>query len=114
MNRRIFAATFAMVASVFATSAIASPLAVHTPTTNAAFSPSRDRMVTVNLRNDSAEPITLNAGDNSVTLAPGKITPVRVAVGTRLTADNTTPHYAAGTLIVVVDANLDKATLSFK
>jgi hypothetical protein len=114
MNRRINAAPFAMVASVLATSAIASPLAIHTPMNAAFTSTSKARMVTVNLRNDSSEPITLNAGDDSVTLAPGKVTPVKVAVGTRLTADATTPHYAPGTLIAVVDQNLDKATLSFK
>jgi hypothetical protein len=116
MNRRLVVSTFALVASVLATSsAFAAPLAIHTPM-HAAFTASTPnvQIVKINLRNDSAEPITLNAGDTQVTLAPGKVTAVRVAVGTRLTAKGTSTQYTAGTLIAVVDAHLNHATLSLK
>jgi hypothetical protein len=115
MNRRIVVVTFAMVASVFATQSIlASPLALHVPV-HASFSkPSKSSMVTVNFRNDSSAPMTIKAGDSDVLLEPGKLTPVCLAIGAKIVANAATANYPAGTVIAVVDANLDKAILTFK
>jgi len=82
-----------------------------------AFSPAAERatlknkMVSFSLRNDGDATIGVKAGDEELTLQPGKTLPVKLAEGTQLVATNTTPSYASGSLIVVVSSMLSDNTL---
>ena len=86
----------------------AAPLAVHTPV-HAMFS--RDKMVKFNLHNSTDAPIKVKAGDAEMTLMPGKDTPVKLAVGTKVMVAEATPHYAEGSVLTVVSSDLSDATV---
>ena len=55
--------------------------------------------------------ITVKAGEQDMTLQPGKTVSVKLAEGTQIVATNTTPNYAAGSVISVVSSQLSDNTL---
>lgn len=110
MNRR-----FVMISTLAATLVLTSaPAALAAPSS---FSPalhamfSRQKMVRLDLRNDSGAPIEVRVGENVVTLASGKTQSFKLAPGTRITAESTTKTYAAGTLLAQASTTLDGATI---
>ena len=106
---------FVLGTMVAAAAMLAGPVAfaskpASTPTlAKAAFS--KSKMVSFSLRNDSKDSITVKAGEQDMTLQPGKTVSVKLAEGTQIVATNTTPTYAAGSVISVVSSQLSDNTL---
>jgi hypothetical protein len=74
----------------------------------------KQKMVRFQLRNDSKAPIKVKAGDQELTLEPGKPQQVKLPEGTTVVAEETTPDFAAGTVLATVSPNLTDATLALK
>ena len=99
-----------MVASLMASEAVyAQPAAFHAPVNAMMFSHSK--MVSFSVRNDSKTPITLRAGDVEMTLDPGKSHDVKIAVGEKVVAVNTTANYPAGTVLATANTDLSDTTI---
>ncbi len=71
----------------------------------------RPKMVSFNLRNDSTAPIKLKAGDQKMTVEPGKTIALKLAPGTSVVAEEATANYPAGTVLAVAQPQLSDATL---
>jgi hypothetical protein len=69
-------------------------------------------IVKLSLRNDSAADIQLRAGDDTMTLAPGKTLAIKLPAGTRITAAADTSAHRAGDLVVEVASALNGATVA--
>jgi hypothetical protein len=109
MNRRSVVGVMVIGASLLAGEAMyAAPVAVASPV-HAMFS--MGKMVKFNLRNGSDAPMTIKAGDTEMTLQPGKVVQVKLAVGVKIVAEEATAHTAKGTILAVVYAELGDATL---
>ena len=112
MNRRSVVAFTLAVASVFTTGAVqASPLSMHAPM-QAMFG--KTKMVKLSIRNDSAQAVTLKAGEDLVTIEAGKTKSLQLPVGTRIVTEVATPSHEAGTLVAQVAKDLEGATLALK
>lgn len=71
----------------------------------------KPKMVSFNLRNDSKASIKVKVGDGEMTLAPGKLTAVKLAVGEKIIAENAGPGYASGDVLQVVSPQMSAATV---
>ena len=112
MNRRVLSAAVLVVSSLFASEAVhASPLALPS-TMHAMFG--KTKMVNLNLRNDSAAPLKLKAGDSVVTIDAGKTLNLKLPAGTSITAEEATGNYAAGAVIAQVSGDLNGVTIAIK
>ena len=76
---------------------------------HALFSYSSD--VSFALRNDSTAPIELRAGDNTMTIAPGKTLSLKLPVGTRVQTAAATATRPAGDLVAQVSPALKNTTI---
>lgn len=113
MNRRVVVSAMVLAAAIVASeSAYASPAMSARVPIHAKFG--KTKLVSFNLRNDSKEPIKVKAGETEITLEPGKLTPVKLAAGTTIVAQETTPHFPAGSVVATVTSDLSAATLSLK
>ncbi len=65
------------------------------------------------LRNDSGQPMTVQAGDQALVLGPGKTMSVKLPQGQSLTAAEATSHYTVGEVLAVVDGHLAGNVLVF-
>ena len=65
------------------------------------------------LRNDSGAEMTVQAGERSLVLSPGKTLAVKLPTGQSLTAAQATGHYAEGEILAVVSSNLSGNVLVF-
>lgn len=74
----------------------------------------KTKLVKLQLRNDSKEPLKVKAGDQEMTLQPGVETPVKLAPGTTIVAEETTPSFTAGSVLATVSAELNNATIALK
>ena len=72
---------------------------------------SKSKTVSFSLRNDGKDSISVKAGEQDLTLQPGKTVSVKLAEGTQIVATNTTPNYATGAVISVVSSQLTDSTL---
>ncbi len=112
MNRRTIFALSLAVASAFTSEAVfAAPAAIHSPV-HAMFA--KSKLVKFSLRNDGAAPLTLKAGDETITLEAGKTKDVELAVGTRITRQEATGTEQAGTVIAEVSKQLSGTTIALK
>jgi len=112
MNRRTAVSVMVLAASLLASEAMyAQPGAFSIPV-NAMIS--KVKMVKFSMRNDTEEPIKVKAGDTEVTLEPGKLVPMKLEVGVKIVAEETTPSFAAGELISVVSTDLADSTVALK
>ena len=113
MNRRLVMCAMVLSASLVASGSMyASPtLGVRVPVQAKI---GKTKMVSVNLRNDSKQPIKVKAGDAELTLEPGKLTPVKLSAGQTIVAQETSPERAAGTVIATVTSGLDGATIALR
>ena len=112
MNRRSGVGVMVMAASLVSAQAMyAAPAAVHAPV-NAIFA--KVKFVKFTLRNDSAAPLKLKAGDTEVTLQPGKTVDVKLTEGQQIVAVETSPNYAAGAVITTVSDQLNGTTLALR
>jgi hypothetical protein len=110
MKKNLVVGSMVMLVSMFASEAVyAAPVAVHSPV-HAAFSHSK--MVSFSVRNDTKAPFKVKAGANDMTVEPGKTVAVKLAVGDKIVATETTPNYPAGTVIVVTSRDLSDTTVA--
>lgn len=109
MNRRSVMTAVVLGASLLMSEAVyATPVAVGSPM-HAMFS--RDKLVKFNVRNLTDAPIKVKVGDVEMTLPPGKDTPMKLALGTKIVVEETSTHYTQGSVLTVVNPGLDNATL---
>ena len=101
-----FAATISLPAVVSA-----APVAVPTPM-HAYFG--KPHKISLSLRNDGQQPLTVKAGDQELTLAPGKATAVKMLEGDKVVAETASPDHAVGAVLVVISSNLADATIAIK
>ena len=69
------------------------------------------KTVSFTVRNNTASSVTIQAGDQQYTLAPGKESKVKVAQGTQLTTVSATGAHAAGDVPGTADSTLGGNTL---
>ncbi len=99
----------ALVASLFASEAVyAQPASFHAPV-NAMFS--HVKTVSFSMRNDSKESIKVKAGDMEMTLDPGKSHDLKLPVGEKVVAVETSTNYPAGTVLAVANTQLNDTTI---
>ena len=116
MNRRILTATMALSMSVFASQALAqafasAPATGPNATNSTTAQAPKGKQISFHMRNDSTSPVTVQAGDQQITIAPGKSVALKVAQGTQVTTPSGTLHVAAGGILATVDSNLSGNTL---
>jgi hypothetical protein len=113
MNRKNFIAIVVAGASLLTVPAVyAAPAGVASPV-HAMFR-SQTKTVKLNVRNDSSVAIELKVNDQVMTVEAGKTLDLKVSVGTRIMANNTTPNHPAGSLITEVIKEQDGATISIR
>ena len=101
----------AMSLSPFAAQTLwAAPAAVSTK--NSVDKPIKVKTISFSLRNDSAAPVTIQAGDQQFTVEPGKTTQMKLAIGVQVIAVNGTTHIAAGSVVTQVNSTLQGNTLA--
>ncbi len=109
MNRRSVMTAVVLGASLLMSEAVyATPVAIGSPM-HAMFS--RDKLVKFSVRNSTDAPIKVKVGDAEMTLRPGTDTPMKLAVGTKIVVAETSSHYAQGSVLTVVNPDLNNATL---
>lgn len=112
MNRRILATAVLVVSSLCASPAIfAAPAAMPMPV-HAMFG--KTKMVTFNLRNDTATPLKLKAGDSLVTIDAGKTLNLKLPAGTNVTTEEASATHPAGTVITQVTNDLAGVTIAVR
>lgn len=110
MNNRVVLSAIAGIALVASSQAVfaAPTLGVRVPV-QASFG--KPKMISFNVRNETSEPIKIKAGDQKVTVDPGKTVPLKLVPGTSVVADEASAHYAAGAVITVAQQELNNSTL---
>ena len=112
MKRRILSTAVFVVTSLISSEAVyAAPAAIPVPV-HALFS--KSKLVSFSVRNDSAAPLKLKAGESSMTIEPGKTMPMKLAEGTRVTTEEASGSHEAGALIAQVSSQMSGVTLSIK
>ena len=112
MNRRSVVIAMVVGVSMLTSEAMyAVPVAVHSPV-YAMFG--AQGLVKFSLHNDTDTPIKVKAGDTEMTLAPGKIVPVKLPVGAKVVVEEASTHYAVGSVVTVVYEELQDSTLTLK
>ncbi len=112
MNRRTLSTAMLVVCSLITSEAAyaapaAVPLSLH-----AMFG--KTKMVNFNLRNDTAMPLKLKAGDTVMTIDAGKTLSVKLPAGTNVTTEEATAEKPAGTVVAQVTGDLSGVTISVK
>lgn len=109
IRRSLFLAPLA-VACLFASQAVyASPVNGLSPV-NAMFA--RSKTVKFALRNASATPMELKAGDTVMTIKAGETLAVNLAPGTRIVTNSASSDRPSGTLILEVSASFSGSTVT--
>ena len=113
MKHRMMAATMALSLSLVGVPALmAAPMrAADTPVTA---KQGTGKVINVSLQNTSADSVTVQAGNQQITIAPKTTSKVKVNVGTQLVTVTATPTFSAGTLLTTVGSDLDGGTLMLK
>ena len=111
MHRRLIAAAMAGVLSVsVAPSLHAAPFAFHhSPAQGKAVA---GKMVSFSVRNDSKSTLVLQAGEQQISIDPGKTAKLKLAEGAQITNVNATEKRAAGSVVATVGKELDGNTLA--
>lgn len=111
MIRRVMGSTMVLAAVLLAGETVhAAPRAASDVQTRV----SNGKLVKFDLRNDSKETLKIKAGDQEMTLVPGKTVHVKLPAGTALVAEETTPDFAAGSVLATVSTDLSNATIALK
>lgn len=107
MKIRFASATVLAAAALFAAlpAANAATLNVHSPM-HAFFHSNGQKKIKFNLRNDTGAPLELKIGDKVETLKAEQILPLKLPVGTRVTANADAGRYHTGDVIVEVTENM--------
>ncbi len=113
MNHRIIAATMALSVSLFTAPALmAAPVSGITVPVHAKLN--NGKTVSFQLRNDSKETVTVKAGDQELTIQPGKSSGLKTADGTQVIAVTATATHTAGEVLAVASTTLSGNTLVIK
>jgi hypothetical protein len=113
MNRKnLFAISLAVVTLLASPAVYAAPVGV--PSSLHAMFRNQNKPVKLNLRNESSTTIELRVNDQVMTLEAGKSLDLKLPVGTRIFANNSTPTHPAGSLITEVIKEQDGATISIR
>ncbi len=109
MHRRLLAAAMASALSVsVAGSAFAAPPSLFG---HASDSAKAGKMISFNVRNSSGATLVLKAGDQQITIEPGKTSALKLAEGVQVTTVNSTATQAAGAVLTTVSRQLAGNTL---
>ncbi len=112
MNRRILSTAVLVASSLVSTQAVhAAPLTLPS-TVHAMFA--KTKLVSFSLRNDSAAPLKIMAGDSAMTIDAGKTLAMKLPAGTSVTAVEATSTLSAGAVITQVTGELSGATIAIK
>jgi hypothetical protein len=113
MIRRVMGSTMVLAAVLLAGESVyAAPLtALHVPV----HAKMKDKsMISFHLRNDSKDPITVKAGSQELTLAPGKLVDVSLKIGETITVAKTTANFQEGTVLTTVNSDLKDSTIALR
>lgn len=69
------------------------------------------KMISFHVRNDSGASMTIKAGDQQVTISPGKTIDLKLQDAEQVTAVNATHYFAAGQVVTTVSQVLQGNTL---
>jgi hypothetical protein len=111
MTHRILAVTtMAVVSLITAPALVAAPVSgirIHAKLDNA-------KTISFSLRNDSKEAVTVKAGDQQLTIQPGKASNIKTADGTQIISVTATATHTAGEVLAVASTTLSGNTLVIK
>ena len=107
MNIRCASVTLFAAAAIFAALPVANAatVSIHSPA-HAFFHSNGQKKIRFNLRNDSGAPVELKIGDKVETLKANQVLPLKLPVGTRVTANADSGRYHTGDVIVEVTDNM--------
>lgn len=107
MKIRLASAAVFAAAAIFAAlpAANAAAVNVHSPI-HAFFHSNSQKKIKFSLRNDTGAPLELKIGDKVETLKADQVLPLKLPVGTRVTANADTGRYHTGDVIVEVSENM--------
>ncbi len=111
MNIRMAAGSAALALSMFGAQALmAAPVSgLHAPV-HALFG--KNKMITVKVQNASQGVLTIQAGDQQITVQPGMTGSLKVLEGTQIVNVNETAKLTAGAVIATAASNLNGSTLT--
>lgn len=116
MHRRILTTAMAVTLSFGVAQLLCAPLAAFAqtaaPAANSHAATGTAKMVKFLMRNDSSTPLTIQAGDQQMTLRPGQTMPLKLQEGLQVTTLNGTAHIAPGALLTTVSRTLQGNTLA--
>ncbi len=72
------------------------------------------QMVSFHLRNDSADPLIIKAGNQEMTLEPGKPVDVSLKIGDTVTVAKSTKKFPEGTVLATVNPDLKDTTIALR
>jgi hypothetical protein len=70
--------------------------------------------ISLTLRNDSQQTLSLKAGDQTFTIEPGKTAAVKLMDGEKVITQAAAGTHAAGDVVVVAEAQINDATVGIK
>ena len=108
MKHRILISSMALSISMCTAGALNAAPMMHT---NASAS-AKVKLISFSIRNDSAAPLTIKAGDQQMTIAPGTTTALKLGRGSQVTTVNETAHLAAGAVLTTVTDYLQGNTIA--
>ena len=114
MKLRLASVTLLAAAASFAAlpAANAAVVGLHSPV-HAFFHNDSQKKIKFSLRNDTGAPLELKIGDKVQTLKADEVLPLKLPVGTRVTANADTGRYHTGDVIVeVTDGMYKDSTIS--
>ena len=107
MRIRLASATVLAAAAIFAALPTANAVTVSAhPSMHAFFHANGQKKIKFNLHNDTGAPLELKVGDKVETLKADETLPLKLAVGTRVTANADAGRFHAGDVIVEVNQNM--------
>ncbi len=114
MIRRVMGTTMVLAAVLMAGETVyAAPMTALRSPVHAKFG--RDKqMVSFHLRNDSKDPLIVKAGNQQMTLEPGKPVDVTLKVGETITVAKATPRFPEGTVLTTVNPDLKDSTIALR
>jgi hypothetical protein len=115
MIRRVMGSTMVLAVVLMAgESMFAAPLTALRVPVHAKMGKKQKDMISFHLRNDSKQPLIVKAGNEELTLEPGKPVEVTLKAGDTVTAARTTAKFQEGTVIVTASQDLKDTTIALQ
>jgi len=115
MNRTFVNSALALALTFCVTSAsyAAAPAAPGAKTTTVSgTTQAKAKLISFHVRNDSATALVLQAGEQQITIEPGKTSNMSLQEGVQIVAVNAAGHLAAGSVLTTVSKDLNGNTLA--